>query len=271
MSPEPDAHLAEAVVALVRRRLEDKHGLLVIGICGAQGSGKTTLAQWLVRQLASGGIAAAQASLDDFYLTRAERLGMANAIHPLFATRGVPGTHDVALALRTIAGLEQGEATPLPRFDKAQDDRAAQGEWPDAPAQCRVLVLEGWCLGAVPQPEPALVQPVNALEADEDEQGIWRGHANACLARDYQRLYARLDALVMLAAPGFAVVHGWRMQQERGAAAGAHTMDEAGIARFIAHYQRLTEWILAEMPARADLVVQLDAVRRVAAITAARR
>jgi D-glycerate 3-kinase len=34
-------------------------------------------------------------------------------------------------------------------------------------------------------------------------------------------------------------------------------MDAAGLARFIQHYERLTRHILAEMPGRADLVVEL--------------
>jgi D-glycerate 3-kinase len=39
-------------------------------------------------------------------------------------------------------------------------------------------------------------------------------------------------------------------------------MSEAEIAHFVAHYERLTRWILAEMPARADWVVTLDADRQ---------
>jgi D-glycerate 3-kinase len=38
-------------------------------------------------------------------------------------------------------------------------------------------------------------------------------------------------------------------------------MSEAEIARFVGHYERLTRWILAEMPARADWVVTLDTNR----------
>jgi D-glycerate 3-kinase len=39
-------------------------------------------------------------------------------------------------------------------------------------------------------------------------------------------------------------------------------MDEAEVAQFVQHYERLTRHIAAEMPARADLVIRLDADRR---------
>ena len=57
------------------------------------------------------------------------------------------------------------------------------------------------------------------------------------------------------------MVHGWRLQQEEALRAkvvsGAGLMKAAQIARFIQHYERLTRWIAAEMPARADLVAEL--------------
>lgn len=260
---EPDAQLGEAALALVRRGVESSRELFVLGICGAQGSGKSTLAAWLAGQLANEGLACAVLSLDDLYLTRAEREKVAQDVHPLFATRGVPGTHDVALGLGIINAVSKGESVRLPRFDKSQDDRSAPENWPTAPADCRVLLLEGWCVGAVAQPEAELAEPVNTLESNDDPQGIWRRHANACLAGEYQRLFARIDALIMLAAPSFAVVSQWRLQQERELPPGAGVMNEAGIARFIQFYQRLTEWMLREMPVRADLVVRLDEGRRV--------
>ena len=39
-------------------------------------------------------------------------------------------------------------------------------------------------------------------------------------------------------------------------------MSDEEVAAFIAHYERLTRWILEEMPGRADVVVALDAARR---------
>lgn len=262
MTALPDPRVLDAVAALVGERLAGAHRLpLVLGLCGAQGSGKSTLARALVARLQGQGIAAAALSIDDLYLTRAQRAVLAREVHPLLATRGPPGTHDVPLGLALLAALEAGEGPALPRFDKAADDRTPRGAWPAAPAHCRVLVFEGWCVGAIPQDEAALAAPVNDLEREEDPDGTWRRAVNSALAGSYADLFARIDALVLLAAPGFGAVHGWRMQQEDELRAvspdGAAVMDAAGMARFIQHYERLSRHILAEMPARADLVIRL--------------
>lgn len=245
--------------------------LVVIGICGAQGSGKSTVSQALARTLREDGIATAVLSIDDIYLTRGEREGLAQSVHPLLVTRGAPGTHDVALGLDTIAALERGEAAPLPRFDKAIDDRLPREVWPLAPAACRVMIFEGWCVGARAEPPEALDTPINRLEAQDDAASHWRRYANAALAERYRALFERIDRLALLAAPGFDVVFEWRMQQERELARSAGpdapaVMDEAQVARFIQHYERITRHILREMPNRADCVVQLDQLRRHTAI-----
>ena len=272
MTAAPDPRVLDAVAVLVGERLAGPCRVpLVVGLCGAQGSGKTTLARATVARLEGQGIVAAALSIDDLYLTRAERAVLGREVHPLLATRGPPGTHDVPLGLALLAALENGEAAPLPRFDKAADDRAPRSAWPLAPAHCRVLVFEGWCVGAVAQAGEALVAPVNALEAGEDPDGRWRRAVNTALAGPYAALFARLDALVLLAAPGFEAVHGWRLQQEEelrrsSPRAGAALMDAAGIARFIQYYERLTRHILAEMPVRADLVIRLGPDRAPLAI-----
>jgi D-glycerate 3-kinase len=36
-------------------------------------------------------------------------------------------------------------------------------------------------------------------------------------------------------------------------------MDEPALDRFLMHYERLTRWTLEEMPARADVVIEIGA------------
>jgi D-glycerate 3-kinase len=233
----------------------------VFGLCGAQGSGKSTLSEALAARARAEGIGTAVLSLDDLYLPKAVRERLAEEIHPLLQTRGVPGTHEVALGVKAIASLEAGRAAALPRFDKGRDDRRPADEWEEAPPGTELLIFEGWCVGARPQEEEALTEPVNPLERDEDRQGIWRRYVNDHLAGEYQQLFGRIDILMLLAAPSFDVVHGWRVQQEHdlrtrsGPTAG---MSDEAIGRFIQHYERLTRHILSEMPQRADLLVRLD-------------
>lgn len=277
---------ATAVEALapVCRQIADRvmaragHGNepLFIGLCGAQGSGKSTMALVLEALLAHAGLPTAQLSLDDLYLTAAARHRLAETLHPLLRTRGVPGTHDLPLGLALLAALRQASAhgtTAIPGFDKASDDRLPESRWRRFHGRPAVILLEGWCVGALPQPVAALAEPLNPLERDEDPDGTWRWLVNDRLGGEYQVLFGQLDLLILLRAPGFETVFAWRKQQEdklraRLLAEGrserdAGVMDDATLVRFINHYERLTRHILAEMPARADMVVTLGADRAI--------
>jgi D-glycerate 3-kinase len=68
-----DSALVPLADAITRRARLSDH-LLVAGLCGAQGSGKSTAAAALVELLAREDLAAAALSIDDFYLPRAERI-----------------------------------------------------------------------------------------------------------------------------------------------------------------------------------------------------
>jgi D-glycerate 3-kinase len=236
----------------------------LIGISGAQGSGKTTLCRFLEALLVEHNLRTVTLSLDDLYLTRAEREDMAAHVHPLFATRGVPGTHDIALGEAILDDLLAGRTAALPRFDKAANDRASVRRMVEPPVE--VVLFEGWCVGAVPQPAAALDAPINALERYEDATGVWREEVNRRLATDYAALFARPALLVMLQVEGFEAVHANRALQEQKLAAsnpeGQAVMDEAALDRFLMHYERLTRWMLEEMPGRADVVIPIGAAQR---------
>lgn len=236
---------------------------LVVGINGAQGTGKSTIAAVLAQLLGLTGLRMAVLSIDDLYLPRARRLALAAAVHPLLATRGVPGTHEVELGiavlqrLRTLAA--QGSCR-LPRFDKLADDRLPMAQWPEIDGPVDVVLFEGWCVGTPAQSAAELAQPVNALEAEEDADSRWRRWVNDRLREDYPRLFALVDRLVFLRTPDFEHVVSWRRQQENElahAAGSATSMDADALQRFIRHYERLTRHALATLPGLADVCVQI--------------
>jgi D-glycerate 3-kinase len=234
---------------------------LVLGINGAQGTGKSTLARLLRRLLERVyGLRVAILSLDDLYLTAAERMRRAETIHPLLVTRGVPGTHDVDLGIRTIRALRQGKPLALPRFDKARDDRSPVAKWPRWQGPCDLVIFEGWCVGARPQRRHELDEPINGLERLEDPTGDWRYYVNRELGGHYQALFAEIDLLVMLRPETFEQVFAWREQQERRLreeVGGPQVMAPTAVRRFVMHFERLTRFIWEEMPERAHALVYL--------------
>lgn len=239
----------------------------LIGISGAQGTGKSTLADFLALELeCRHGWHVAVLSLDDFYFTKAERAELARTVHPLLATRGPPGTHDIEMLLDCLAaldGLGAGQRLRLPRFDKAQDDRADRSAWPAVVGPVDLVILEGWCVGATAQADKELAVPVNGLERDEDPSGAWRKYVNGRLQTEYPPVFSKLEALVFLEAPGFDSIYRWRLEQERKLARQASSdasgvMGAGEIARFIELDERITRSNLDRLSESADVVLELD-------------
>ena len=249
---------------------------LVVGIGGSQGSGKTTLARGLRLALHHCfAVSSCLLSLDDFYKPREERAWLAEQVHPLLATRGAPGTHDVDLLMETLGALSTADShhvTTIPVFDKGRDTRAPEEQFQHFQGRPGIILVEGWCLGARPEPEATLAEPINALEASEDLDGLWRHYVNEQLAGPYRALFSHFDRLFFLRAPNWDAVRRWRLRQEakliqkRGDDYRGHLDEGESFERFMAHYERLTRQLLREPPA-ADAILALDQQQRLARLS----
>jgi D-glycerate 3-kinase len=250
--------LAETLVARWVER-----GPRRVGLAGGQGAGKSTLGRAIEGAGARVGLRIAVLSLDDFYLSRAERQRLAAAVHPLFETRGPPGTHDIARCRAAMTALLRAGEVELPSFDKGRDDtgpsRHVRGPFD-------LVLLEGWCVGAPASAPGDLDRPRNRLERELDPDGVWRRHVNACLAGDYATLWRELEELVFLRVPGLEAVRRWRLQQE-AARPPARRLGAERVARFVEHFERITLAMLDALPDLADCVVDLTEDHSVASVT----
>ncbi|MFK7975452.1 MAG: hypothetical protein AB8C02_04915 [Halioglobus sp.] len=249
---------------------------ILVAVNGSQGSGKSTLCDYLCQSLKVNHQRSAIAmSLDDFYLTREERNTLATDVHPLLQTRGVPGTHDHQLLDNTLAALMQTTSkasVAIPRFDKSTDDRQPQELWQRLSSPVDVILLEGWCMGATAQAEAELHNPINTLESENDADCVWRTHSNSVLRDKFHPLYAMVDLWIMLAAPSFETVLGWRREQEHKLAEKTpgknepnQIMDDATVAFFINHFERITRHCLENLPMKVHHFHQLDSNRAIIA------
>ena len=248
---------------------------LIIGVNGAQGSGKTTFCDILREILESesfGRLRVATLSIDDIYLTRNDRAALGTSVHPLCSIRGVPGTHDTSLGMRTLDALADPEidVASIPRFDKSTDDRCSPCDFELFPGVPDVVLFEGWCVGASPpSARDAWKGPLNAREAADDTQGTWARWSDECLAsKGYQDLFGRIHRLVMIKTPSIESVidSRWNAEQElmqKMAAEGASSNNKClksrqEVAHFVALYERHTKRIWKEMPGRADVLIARD-------------
>jgi len=275
--PASYCQAVEGVVCALAAEISNRHQAtgrpIVVGLNGSQGSGKSTVSEFLKLSLELlHNLPTAIMSLDDIYLSKPAREKLALEVHPLLKTRGVPGTHQLSLGLETIDSLINASGasrTLLPSFDKSIDDVTPRSNWRQFQGRAEVLILEGWCVAARAQSEGALLEPVNTLELNEDSRGVWRNYVNAQLESHYPVLFNKIDFNVMLKAPDFDCVFGWRLLQEqklmaqvknlgRRQEAKQGLLGEAELKYFLMHYERLTRFMLTDLPDRMDAVIPVS-------------
>ena len=236
----------------------------IIGLSGGQGAGKSTITgilQFILKK--KYGLNLCVFSIDDFYKTKAERRKMSRTIHPLFLTRGVPGTHDVDLINKTIKRLKKRnfKTVLIPRFDKSIDDRSKKSKWQKIKNPPDIIIFEGWCVGARNQKDSMLKKSPNSIERKHDPDLSWRRTANNYLKHQYKKLFNRVDKLVYLKAPSFQDIFKWRLLQEKKmklTSKSKKTMSKAQIKEFIMFYERITKHMMKDFSKISDLTVFLD-------------
>ena len=239
-----------------------------IGLSGGQGAGKSTITAILKfifkKQY---GLDICIFSIDDFYKTRNERKKMSKNFHPLFLTRGVPGTHDVNLLSKTLENLKKKKFKPvfIPRFDKSLDDRMKKSKWTKITKRPSIIIFEGWCIGAKHQKNEKLKKSLNFIEKKHDVDLKWRKKVNYELKNRYNKLFNKIDKLIYLKAPSFKYIFKWRLLQEKKlklTSKNKEIMSKSKIREFIMFYERITKQMMKDFIKISDLTIFLDEKHR---------
>jgi D-glycerate 3-kinase len=240
----------------------------IIGLSGGQGTGKSTITAILKFILKKKyGLNLCVFSIDDFYKTKAERKEMSKKVHPLFLTRGVPGTHDVGMINNTFKHLKRRnfKTVSIPKFDKSVDDRFKKNKWQKIKIQPDIVIFEGWCIGARHQKNNDLKKSQNLIEKKYDKKLKWRKIVNEQLKNQYKKLFNKIDKLVYLKAPNFDHIFEWRLLQEQKmklTLKNKKTMSKLEIKEFIMFYERITRQMMKDFSKISDLTVFLDSNHR---------
>jgi len=234
----------------------------VFGISGGQGAGKSTLCRALTDYLEQRQIRAVTLGLDDFYLPASARDTLARQIHPLCATRGVPGTHDIDMMKHTLAALQAAspdDTITISAFSKSHDERLPREKWTRFTGRPDVILLEGWCVGG--RDSFISPQPQTQWETQNDPHGVWKTWTHKQAAA-YAELWDACQGLLLIRQQDFDAVidNRWRQEQDNAAESGVWQFaSRAEVAAFCAHYESWTVGIWQNLPQYADFVIGRNA------------
>ncbi len=232
---------------------------LIQGFLGGQGIGKTTLTAILTLILSHLGYSTVSLSLDDLYLTYADRQVLQSQDSRL-ARRGPPGTHDLKLGLQVLTQLKQNHSpVNIPRFDKSLWNGAGDRAQSEAISKADIVLFEGWFVGARPI-DPALFETAPAPILTELDRAF--AHDMNARLRDYLPLWQQVDRLIVLHVPDYRLSKQWRKQAEHQMIAqGKPGMSDAEIDEFVEYFWRSLhpELFITPLIQACDLVIEINA------------
>ena len=238
---------------------------LFVAVVGAPASGKQIDAQFLDVALTDLGFNVLSIALDDFNLSGQARELLGRQVHPLFQLRGAVGTHRTAELLRLLGRIKAwraGDSLQVPVFDLAADMPAPMSQWRTIDQRPDVVIVRGWCLGALVEEPDALKEPRNTLESAEDSRSIWRRAMNENLRSSYMSISAMFDRWLFRQAPNFDAVSRWYLAEDKRTldAAPAQQPRPAGdtAERFLMAAERVIRAQLSWMPHNVNYLLTLN-------------
>jgi D-glycerate 3-kinase len=223
--------------------------VLIQGILGGQGTGKTTLGKVLTILLTQLGYHTVSLSLDDLYKTYSDRQILQKQ-DPRLIWRGPPGTHDVDLGIDFFNQCQQlsdsNQPINIPRFDKSLHQGAGDRTTPEIINQVDIVLFEGWFVGVYPIDINSFASAPWPINTEVDR--LFARDMNEKL-KEYLPLWQKLDQLMILYPIDYRLSLTWRKQAEQEMIAqGKGGMSEATIEQFVQYFWQALHPVLFITP-----------------------
>lgn len=213
------------IIVPIVDRLQELHkkGITtIVGLQGGQGTGKTTIVQFLEKHLKKQKYKVRSFSIDDFYKTYNQRKKIQQQYpsNPFYQiSRGLPGTHRVKFLLETLQKAKAGKDFEIPIFDKSWYDGKGDvlKKTRKVKGQQDFVILEGWCVGipVVSSQKFLDICKKNKINIDQlDPKGQYH-KVVLKFVKEYQPLWKLLDYQIMLKADSPEAHKKWRLLQEK--------------------------------------------------------
>ncbi len=205
-------------------RIAEVHnkGTTIVGLQGGQGTGKTTIVNFLKNELKKRGYKVQSFSIDDFYKSLAERKKLSsnfpeNTFYQI--SRGLPGTHRYKQLLATLKKIKTGKPFKIPFFDKSLHKGRGDitKKTKKVSSKQDIVILEGWCVG-IPYVSSENLRKIckkNKINLHKLDPKLKYHLEVLKFVKQYQILWNYLDYMVMLKPSSIKVHQEWRSLQER--------------------------------------------------------
>lgn len=230
---------------LVHEHYEGK--TTIVALQGGQGTGKTTIADHIKKELYNLGFKVQSFSIDNFYTSAKERKALQKKYpnNPFYQIpRGMPGTHKVKTLHNLLDQAKKGKPFIIPHFDKSK--LKGFGDILKRTTKIKdkqdFIIFEGWCVG-LPSIKSAELKkislkhkiPLEKIDPDKGRNIVLRK------IKPYLPLWRYIDYFIMIYPDSSSCHKLWRLLQEQRLKKSKHQgMSSKQISHFVDVYLPLT-------------------------------
>jgi|APSaa5957512622_1039677.scaffolds.fasta_scaffold91913_1 D-glycerate 3-kinase len=257
----------ERIIKPIVKKLIESHTkgkTTIIALQGGQGTGKTTIANFIKRDLKHLKYKIQSFSIDDFYTSAKERkvLQKKYAKNPFYQiSRGMPGTHRVKELHKVLNNAKLGKNFSIPHFEKSKQKGFGDvlKKVTNVKGRQDFIILEGWCVG-IPNVTTKKLQEIctkNRIDLMGIDKELKFNKTVIKHIKSYLPLWKLIDTTIMIVPDSSSCHKLWRLLQEKRLKEKKHEgMTTSQVSHFVDVFLPFTYVCYDKI--KSDIIIKVD-------------